>query len=72
MFKEHDCVVLRSELPGEGLLSGDLRTVVHIDGKAVAYDVEFATFTGRTIAIAPPSQCRPIGHRDINHARDAC
>jgi len=72
MFKEHDCVVLTSELPGEGLLSGDVGTVVHIHGNAAAYEVEFATFTGRTIAIATvlSSQCRPIGHGDINHVRE--
>jgi hypothetical protein len=72
MFKEHDCVVLTSELPSEGLLSGDLGTVVHIHGNAAAYEVEFATLTGKTITIATvlPSQCRPIGHRDINHVRE--
>jgi hypothetical protein len=72
MIKEHDCVVLTSELPSEGLLSGDVGTVVHIHGNVAAYAVEFATLTGRTIAVATvlPSQCRPIGHRDINHVRE--
>lgn len=72
MIKEHDCVVLTSELPGEGLLSGDVGTVVHVHGNASAYEVEFATLTGRAIAVATvlPSQCRPIGHRDINHVRE--
>jgi hypothetical protein len=71
MIKEHDCVVLTSKLPGEGLLSGDVGTVVHIHGNAAAYEVEFATLIGKTIAVATvlPTQCRPIGHRDINHVR---
>jgi hypothetical protein len=30
MIKEHDCVVLTSDLPSESLLSGDLGTVIHI------------------------------------------
>jgi hypothetical protein len=47
MIKEHDCVVLTSELASEGLLSGDVGTVVHIHGNAAAYEVEFATLTGR-------------------------
>jgi hypothetical protein len=66
MIKEHDRVVLTSELPSKGLLSGDVGTVVHIHGNASAYQVEFATLTGKTIAVATvlPSQCRPIGHRD--------
>jgi hypothetical protein len=72
MIKEHDCVVLTSEFPREGLLSGDVGTVGHIHGNAAAYEVEFATLTGKTIAVATvlPSQCRPIGHRDINHVRE--
>ena len=71
MIKEHDCIVLTSELPSAGLLSGDVGTVVHIHGKTSAYEVEFAALTGNTIAVATvlPSQCRPIGHRDINHVR---
>jgi hypothetical protein len=72
MIKEHDCVVLTSDLPSESLLSGDVGTVVHIHGNVSAYEVEFATLTGNTIAVATvlPSQCRPIGHRDINHVRE--
>lgn len=72
MIKEHDCVVLTSELPDKGLLSGDVGTVVHIHGNSAAYEVEFATLTGKNIAIATvlPTQCRPIGHRDVNHVRE--
>jgi Domain of unknown function (DUF4926) len=72
MINEHDCVVLTSDLPSEGLLSGDVGTVVHIHGNVSAYEVEFATLTGKTIAVATvlPSQCRPIGHRDINQVRE--
>jgi hypothetical protein len=72
MINEHDCVVLTSDLPSEGLLSGDVGTVIHIHGNVSAYEVEFATLTGKTIAVATvlPSQCRPIGHRDINHVRE--
>jgi hypothetical protein len=71
MIKEHACVVLTSELPSDGLLSGDVGTVVHIHGNAAAYEVEFATLR-RTIAVATvlPTQCRPIGNRDINHVRE--
>jgi hypothetical protein len=43
MIKEHDCVVLTSDLPSEGLLSGDVGTVVHIHRNVSAYEVEFAT-----------------------------
>ena len=72
MIKEHDCVVLTSDLPSEGLLSGNEGTVVHIHGNVSVYEVEFATLTGKTIAVSTvlPSQCQPIGHRDINHVRE--
>ena len=35
MIKEHDCVVLTSDLPSEGLLSGDVGTVVHVHRNVV-------------------------------------
>ncbi len=69
MIKEHDCVVVTTDLPSEGLLSGDVGAVVHIHLDEAAYEVEFATLTGTTIAVSTvlQTQCRPIGHRDINH-----
>jgi hypothetical protein len=70
-IKEHDCVVLSSHLPSEGLLSGDVGTFVHIHPDEAVYEVEFATLTGTTIAVSTvlPTQCRPMVHRDINHVR---
>jgi hypothetical protein len=72
MIKEHDCVVLTSDLPGSPLLCGDVGTVVHIHSGGTAYEAEFATLTGETVAVVTvlPSQCRPIGHRDVNHVRE--
>jgi len=70
MIKEHDCVVLTSDLPGEGLLSGDVGTVVHIP-IAMSPRTRWSSPPSpeKTIAVATvlPSQCRPIGHRDVNH-----
>jgi hypothetical protein len=72
MIKEHDCVVLTADLPGEDLKAGDLGTVVHIHGQGAAYEVEFVTLTGRTVAVATVlhSQCRPVSQRDISHVRE--
>ena len=72
MIKELDCIVLTSDLPGKALLSGDVGTVVHIHRDAAAYEVEFATLTGKTVAVTTvlQSQCRPIGHQDMNHVRE--
>jgi hypothetical protein len=73
MIREHDCVVLTGDLPEHGLQAGDVRTVVHIHGAGAAYEVEFMTFTGRTMAVATveASQCQPLSARDISHARNA-
>lgn len=72
MIKEHDCVVLTADFPDEGLKAGDVGTVVHIHKNGVAYEVEFVTFAGRTVAVATvkASQLRPVGSRDISHVRE--
>jgi hypothetical protein len=72
MIKEHDCVVLTSDLPAERLEAGDVGTVVHIHGGGAGYEVEFATLAGQTIAVATvlPSQLRPVSKRDVSHVRE--
>ena len=71
-IKEHDCVVLTADLPGENLKAGDVGTVVHIHKGGVAYEVEFVTLAGETIAVATveAAQVRPVGKRDVNHVRE--
>jgi hypothetical protein len=69
--KEHDCIVLTKNLPEESLEAGDVGTVVHIHKDGAAYEVEFVTLAGRTVAVATvqASELRPVGNRDISHAR---
>jgi len=71
-IKEHDCVVLTASLPAEGLEAGDVGTVVHIHAGGGAYEVEFVTLAGDTIAVATvdAGNVRPIGKRDVNHVRE--
>jgi hypothetical protein len=40
MIKEHDLVVLGTAVPSEGLVAGDVGTVVHIYHDGQAYEVE--------------------------------
>jgi hypothetical protein len=70
--KEHDCVVLTADLPSEGLKAGDVGTVVHIHNAGAAYEVEFMTFAGNTIAVATvdAAALRPVGERDLSHVRE--
>ena len=71
-IKEHDCVVLTKNLPEENLEAGDVGTVVHIHKDGVAYEVEFITLDGHTVAVATvgSAQLRPVSHRDISHVRE--
>jgi hypothetical protein len=71
-IKEHDCVVLTADLPGENLEAGDVGTVVHIHKNGAAYEVEFFTFAGETITVATvdAANVRPVGKRDVSHVRE--
>ena len=71
MIREHDLVVLTEDLPDAPLKAGDVGTVVHVHTNGEAYEVEVATLTGATVAVATvlSSQLRPISHRDVTHAR---
>jgi hypothetical protein len=72
MSKEHDCLVLTQDLPDDGLQAGDVGTVAHVHRDAAAYEVEFITLTGQTVAVATvlPFQLRPVGQRDLTHVRE--
>jgi hypothetical protein len=72
MISEHECIVLTEDLPGEGLKGSDMGTVVHIHDGRVAYEVEFMTLTGETIAVTTlsPAQVRPLARRDMAHVRE--
>ena len=72
MIQEHDCIVLTQDIQNEGLQAGDVGTVVHIYQDGAVYEVEFATLTGQTVAVATVlfSQLRPVNRQDIAHARE--
>jgi hypothetical protein len=47
-------------------------TVVHIRKNGMAYEVEFVTLAGRTVAVATvqASGLRSAGNRDLSHVRE--
>ena len=71
-INELDCVVLTADLPAENLVAGDVGTVVLIHKGGTAYEVEFITLDGHTVAVATVenSQLRPVSSRDISHVRE--
>jgi uncharacterized protein DUF4926 len=60
MIKEHDRVVLRKPIPEQGLKMGDVGTVVHVHGKAEAFEVEFLTLHGER-SVSPLSLLHRFG-----------
>ncbi|HJX10251.1 MAG TPA: DUF4926 domain-containing protein [Candidatus Binatia bacterium] len=71
MIKEHDRVVLKKSVPEQGLKAGDIGTVIRVYNKGEAFEVEFLTIHGETVAVATleASQVRPVQKREITHAR---
>jgi hypothetical protein len=71
MIKEHDRVVLKQSIPGQGLKAGDVGTVIHVYKKGEAFEIEFLTLNGETVAVATleASQVGPVRKREITHAR---
>jgi Domain of unknown function (DUF4926) len=65
-------VVLVRDVPEHGLRKGDVGTVVHCYADGRAFEVEMMTGDGTTIAVLtlPPTDVRPLGSREILHARE--
>ncbi len=73
MIRELDSVVLTADLPEHGLRAGDIGAVVMVHHNGEGYEVEFVALDGETMAVVSlfPAQIRPIGQREITHARKA-
>ena len=70
-IRELDQVELTAPLPSDRLVAGDVGTIVLVHREGEAFEVEFLTFGGETIAVTTvlASQVRPITNRDITHTR---
>lgn len=68
---EHAVVVLRRDVPEHQLRSGDVGAVVHVYEGGKAYEVEFVTGSGRTLAVETleASDIRPLADAEILHIR---
>jgi hypothetical protein len=68
---EHDLAALRTDLPAHGLVAGDVGAVVFVHRGGAAYEVEFVTADGRTIALETlqPDQVEPVTGAYVLHAR---
>lgn len=70
-MNEHDTVVLTRSLPEHGLEIGDVEAIVHVYEDGAAFEVEFVTSDGATVAVETleRSDVRPRAAREILHVR---
>jgi len=72
MIEEHSSVILNEDLPDAGLFKGDIGIVVHVHQGGKAYEVEFLTMAGETVAVRTleSSQIQAVGPKMIPHVRE--
>ena len=71
-MKELDRAILLTDRPADELARGDVGTIVHAYKDGEAFEVEFFTLNGRTIAVATveAADLRPVSDRDVSHTRE--
>lgn len=71
MLKELDRIVLLTDVAADGLKAGDVGTIVHVHTSGKAFEVEFISLVGDTVAVTSlaATQVRPVGKQDITHVR---
>jgi hypothetical protein len=72
MVQELETVILTRDVPERKLRKGDVRTVVLVHRAGAAYEVEFVTLGGETLAVVtlPAEAVRAVTGREIAHARE--
>ncbi len=72
MVQELDLVVLTHDIESHGLKAGDVGAVVHCYDDDAAFEVEFVTAEGKTVALLTLAEAdiRPISHAEILHVRE--
>ena len=71
MFEELDTVVLNKNIDSYNLKKGDIGALVHVYEEGKAFEVEFVTAKGKTVAVLTltPSDVRPMERNEILHVR---
>jgi len=72
MIREYDYVVLTRDIPEEGLLAGDVGCVIGTHKGGEAFEIEFATADGTTVALLAltAEDIRPRGKRELLQVRE--
>ena len=71
MIKELDTIVLSRDIPEHRLKHGDIGAVVHVYRESEAFEVEFITGQGDTVAVVTleTRDIRLMQDREILHVR---
>jgi hypothetical protein len=71
MFNELDTIVLSRDIEEYNLARGDVGAIVHCHAGNKAYEVEFITGEGKTIAVVTLTNrdIRPMERQEILHVR---
>lgn len=72
MIRELETVVLVDDIEAHELKKGDIGTVVHCYSDGQAFEVEFVTAEGRTVALLtlPKEAVRSMSSGEILHVRE--
>lgn len=72
MIRELDTVALTRDVDEYGLKAGDIGAVVHRYKDDTAFEVEFVTAEGATIAVLTLelADIRPVGGKEVLHVRE--
>jgi hypothetical protein len=70
-MRDRECVVLTRDMEAHGLEQGDVGAVVYCYADGSAFEVEFVTGQGRTIAVLTleATDIRPVQRGEILHVR---
>ena len=71
MYRELETIVLRRPFPEHGLVAGDIGAIVHVHADGGAFEVEFVTAGGDTLAVLTldPGDVRHSAGAEILHVR---
>ena len=72
MINQLDMVVLTHDIAEHSLQQDDVGTVVHVYAEGAAYEVEFVTAEGQTVAVLTltAADVRPMAAHEILHVRE--
>jgi ATP-dependent exoDNAse (exonuclease V) alpha subunit len=72
MYKELDIIAITHDIEESGLKQGDIGTIVHCYKDNKAFEIEFVTADGKTVALLTlkSEDIRSLKDREVLHVRE--